>query len=340
MERKKVVSLSVAAFSMVLMILDTEVAFYAANEGVNICLRTIVPSLFPFFFISGIINNALLGVNSPILRPLSRICRIPAGAEPIMLLGLTGGYPVGAATIHATYSAGGITKHSAQRMLAFCNNAGPAFIFGILSPLFENKFACWALWGIHILSAILVGTLLPGNSIDKPTQIKSRSITVTQALHIAMRNTATVCGWVVLFRIVIGFLDRWLLWLFSKELQIFLCGILELSNGCISLSNVTDSGLRFVFASVLLAFGGVCVAMQTTSVIGDISPKYYWLGKLMQSGLSLLFATIIQSFLFPESTLRLPLLFMIPGILMLCIPILKKTVAFPRNMQYNKEKSL
>ncbi len=339
MERKRVVALSVAVFSMVLIILDTEMAFYSANEGINICLRTIIPSLFPFFFLSGIINSALMGVNWAILRPLSRLCRIPIGTESIMLLGLTGGYPVGATAIHHTYSTGNLSKQSAQRMLAFCNNAGPAFIFGILSPLFENKFACWALWGIHILSAILVGALLPGKS-DSSAQTQSRSITVTQALHAAMGNTATVCGWVILFRIVIGFLDRWLLWLLPRELQVLLCGILELSNGCVSLSAIANQGLRFVLASVLLAFGGVCVAMQTTSVIGDLSAKYYYLGKVMQSGLSLLFAAVFQSFLFPESTLRFSILFYLPGILILCLPILKKTVAFPRNMQYNREKSL
>ncbi len=340
MQLKKALSLSVTAITMVLMILDTEMAFYSAKEGVDICLGTIIPSLFPFFFLSGIINSALIGTNSPLLRPISTLCRIPAGAESLMILGLIGGYPVGASTVYAAYTAGSIKRNSAQRMLAFCNNAGPAFLFGILSPLFENKLALWALWGIHIGSAITVSILLPAGKSEECTKSSHHSITITQALPLAIRNTATVCGWVVLFRIVIGFLDRWFLWLFPNEWQVLLCGFLELSNGCISLSLISADGLRFVAASVLLAFGGICVAMQTTSVIGELSPKSYWFGKSMQTALSLLFAGITQNFLFPESAIRFPFILYLPGVLALTYPILKKTVAFPKNMRYNREKSL
>lgn len=325
---------------MVLMILDTEMAFYSANEGVDICLRTIIPSLFPFFFLSGIINSALIGTNSPLLRPLSALCRIPAGAESLMILGLIGGYPVGASAVYAAYSSGSIKRKSAQRMLSFSNNAGPAFIFGILSPLFENKLSIWVLWSIHICSAITVSMLLPAEKTENCTQTSSHTISITQALQLAMRNTATVCGWVVLFRIVIGFLNRWFLWLIPKQWQVLLCGLLELSNGCISLSLISSDGLRFVVASVLLAFGGICVAMQTTSVIGDLSAKSYWFGKAMQTALSLLFAGIAQNFLFPKSAIYFPFILYIPGVLTLTYPILKKTVAFPKNMRYNREKSL
>lgn len=340
MQLKKVLSLSVTAFIMVLMILDTETAFYSANEGVEICLRTIIPSLFPFFFLSGIINSAIIGANSPILRPISTLCRIPAGAESLMILGLIGGYPVGASAIQAAHSAGNIKRETAQRMLSFCNNAGPAFLFGILSPLFENKLALWALWGIHIGSAIAVSMLLPAGKSDECTQSSHHYITITQALHLAIRNTATVCGWVVLFRIAIGFLDRWFLWLFPREWQVLLRGLLELSNGCISLSLISADGLRFVVASVILAFGGICVAMQTATVIGDLSPKSYWLGKAMQTAISLLLSGIMQSFLFSSTAVRFPFLLYLPGLLVLSYPILKKIVAFPKNMRYNREKSL
>ncbi|MBE6982728.1 MAG: hypothetical protein E7435_00355 [Ruminococcaceae bacterium] len=314
-------------------------AFYAANEGIDICLRTIIPSLFPFFFLSGIINSALIGVNSHFLRPLSRLCRIPVGAESLMILGLTGGYPVGANATYTAYVSGSMSRRSAQRMIAFCNNAGPAFVFGILSPLFENRLACWTLWGIHICTAILVAVLLPGAETETCIETKNNSANVTQFLQMAIRNTATVCGWVILFRIVMGFLDRWFLWLLPKEIQILLCGLLELSNGCISLSGIVSDGLRFVLATVFLAFGGVCVAMQTASVIGDLSTKSYLLGKGMQTALSLLFAGIMQNFLFPAGTVHLPFFLYMPGIFVLSLPILKKTVAFPAKIRYNKENS-
>lgn len=339
MNIKRVAFLSVTALAMVLMILDTETALHAANDGVEICLRTIIPSLFPFFFLSAIINSALIGTNLPILRPLSRICRIPMGTESLLILGLIGGYPVGASAIHASFATGEISRRTAQRMLAFCNNAGPAFIFGIMSVLFENKLACWVLWAIHIGSAILVSLFLPADEEDGCIQKEAKTLTATQGLQTALKNTASVCGWVVLFRIAIGFMQRWFLWLFPPAIQVLICGLLELSNGCISLSTIPAMGLRFIFASVFLAFGGICVTMQSSSVVGSLAIKSYCLGKIMQTALSLLFSAILQGFLFPESTIKLPVFLYLPGIIVFLFPVLKNAVAFPKTVRYNRLKS-
>ena len=51
----------VAACAMLVMILDTRTAIMSAHEWVALCVRIVVPSLFPFFVLSGVINSCLLG---------------------------------------------------------------------------------------------------------------------------------------------------------------------------------------------------------------------------------------------------------------------------------------
>ena len=141
---------SLAGIGILLLILDSRTALTGAKEAIDLCISSVIPSIFPFLVLSGILTPAICGLNVPILRPLSRILGIPAGSEGIFLTGILGGYPTGAQAVHQAWQRGQLNKEDAQRMLAFCSNSGPSFLFGILGAKFPVFWMLWALWGIHI----------------------------------------------------------------------------------------------------------------------------------------------------------------------------------------------
>ncbi len=327
-----------AALGMVLLILDAKTALAGAAEGVDLCVRSVIPSLFPFFVLSILLTGSLAGGRLPILRPLGRLCRIPAGGETLLITGFFGGYPTGAQSIAQAYEAGTISKADAQRMLGFCNNAGPAFLFGIVGLFFSR--GVWTLWLIHILSALLVGILLPGGqqstAVCKPAPCPS----VSEALQRSLRILATVCGWVILFRVVIHILNRWVLWLFPAEPQVLLTGLLELTNGCCDLSRIPSTAERFVIASLLLSGGGLCVLMQTLSVTRHLGLGMYFPGKCLQMLLSTGLSCLVVPWLFPGEHCRfsaiLPLILAAVTVIFLHLAEKrKKTVAFRHHLVYN-----
>lgn len=218
----------------------------------------------------------------------------------MLILGFLGGYPVGAQTIAQAYREDKISASVAKRMLGFCNNAGPAFLFGMFSVLFSNKGIPWFLWGIHITSALLVGRLLPETIKSDCPVAKSETTTIHNALQNAVKATAVICGWVILFRILITFCDKWFLWLFPIEAQVFFAGLLELSNACIMLQKIPSESVRFILASEILAFGGLCVGMQTRSVTQKLGLGYYFPGKVLQTLISLLLSALITPILFTD----------------------------------------
>lgn len=290
---------SLMAFvGMLILILDAKTAVRGAGEGVSLCLRVVIPSLFPFFVLSVLLTASLSGTAVPVLRFVGKLCGIPSGAEPLLLIGLLGGYPAGAQAVAQSYEAGRLSRRDAERMLGFCSNAGPAFLFGMIGGKFSQQWVPWVLWGIHISSALTVGILLPGRSKGNAGAVRRGEMSLPEALRQGMRILASVCGWVVLFRVVLAFLNRWLLWLLNLPDQVIVSGVLELSNGCCDLDRIPGDGLRFVICSGMLAFGGLCVAMQTASVTGDLGMGKYLPGKLMQTALSLLMAVTAQHFLF------------------------------------------
>jgi len=105
-----------------------------------------------------------------------------------------------------------------------------------------------------------------------------------------------LCGWILCFRILLSFLDRWFLWMLPEPVRVLIWGLLELSNGCCALTQVESESLRFVICSLLLAFGGLCVAMQTASVTEGIPMGAYLYGKLLQTGFALILSVLYLRF--------------------------------------------
>lgn len=302
-----------ASVGMLFLILDSRTALNGAMEGISLCVRTVIPSLFPFFVLSVLLTSVLSGSAIPCISLIGKHCGIPKGAESILLVGLLGGYPVGAQCVAQAFASGQISRTDARRMLGFCSNAGPAFIFGVVGSLFSSLKTTFLLWLIHILSALTVGILLPGHSSASASIPTGKGMDLSDAMNRSIRILAVVCGWVILFRIILAFLQRWFLWLLPQEGQILISGILELTNGCIGLALLPEEGLRFILASAFLSFGGVCVGMQTVSVLrqAGLDAGFYFPGKLLQMCVSLFLSAMAVFLLFPDSlnvTIATPLL--------------------------------
>lgn len=287
MDRKKL-GLTGAALGMLILILDSRAAARSAAEGVEVCIRTVIPALFPFFLLSGYLTGGLGGGGY-----IAKLFHSLENCGSILLAGLLGGYPVGARLAALQCRSGAISQEQGNRLLWFCSQAGPSFLFGIVAAQLNDSRLAWLLWAVQILSALSVAWLLPGLTSGERQNSPSRSAGLTEAMRGAIAAMASVCGWVIFFSVVIDFLKRWVLWLLPQAVQILLCGLLELTNGCLLLGQVADSQLRFLLAAVMLNFGGLCVMMQTFSVTEGLERKGYIMGKLLQTLFSVLYALIL-----------------------------------------------
>ena len=281
-----------AAMGMLLLILDGKTAVEGAQAGVELCLQTVIPSLFPFFMLSILVTGAFSGADSGTGRLLGKLFLLPAGSESVLIPGFLGGYPAGAQCIGEAYRRRQLDENDAERMLSFCSNAGPAFLFGMVSRQFPKLWMVWALWGIQIASALCVARVFPPGRQVRISGADSK-INLADAMASSVSIMMQVCGWVILFRVWIAFLERWFLWLLPAYAKIMLIGLLELSNGCCMLVLIENLKWRFLICAGLLSWGGLCVTMQTGSAAKGLSLKYYILGKLIQGLLSITFAAAI-----------------------------------------------
>ena len=288
----------------------------AAKDGVQLCLNVIVPSLFPFFVLSTLcvelgLIRALGSLAGPLMAPLFRVGGACAGA---FLLGIFGGYPVGARTAIALYESGQCSRDEAERLMSFCNNSGPAFILGVVGAgIFSSSAAGLWLYGAHVAASILVGLLFrfygKGTvTVSEFSPAHSANISVSElfirAVKDAFSSAMNICAFVIFFTVVIrllfltGIITRLAsilvlllgnLGLHQDMAESLLSGAIEMTSGVWSLRDMAASlGNRLCMAAFILGWAGLSVHCQVLSFIGKsgLSTRTYFFGKLLHGVIS------------------------------------------------------
>ena len=286
------------------LLLLPEVSAQAARDAMLLCAQTLIPSLFPFFVLSSLLiacgaSELLSALLSPLMRPLFGLSGTGAAA---LALGLCGGYPVGARTAAGLVENGALSRDEGERLLAFCNNAGPGFLLGVCGAgVFSSSRAGAALYLIHVAAALCAGLLtcraLPPAPHGTYPHKSAKAQRFSTAFPTAVQNALTGCLNVSAFVVFFTVLARLLLH-FLPEAFALLLGFLELTSGVLSLP---CSRAGFLACAALLGWGGMSVHCQTLSVLAatPLSARYYLKGKALQALLSLLLALPALPFLFP-----------------------------------------
>ncbi len=316
--------LALAVTTAGLMVFPQE-CLAAAKTGLALCGNVILPSLFPFFVLSSlVVDLGLAGYLGRVLEPVMRpLFRVNGSCASALALGFIGGYPVGARTAISLYRQGQCTRAEAQRLLAFCNNSGPAFILGVVGAgVFQSGKLGILLYLIHMLASCLVGLIFrftgprqEGEGRAAPTfQAKRFTAAFTQAVTGAMTSTLNICAFVLFFTVMLrllvlagiipalaGFLGRVFTPLGFDEgwAAKLLTGLVELSSGVAGLTGSGHLAGRAAMAAFMLGWAGISIHCQVLTFLADsgLSPGTYFLGKLLHGGVSAALVWLLARFL-------------------------------------------
>ena len=296
MKKWPVILCALAVFAA--LIVSAQAVTASCRDALRLCGEVIIPSLFPFFVMSLLLNKlGLPGFISSALAPAAgRLFGVSGAGASSLIIGLTGGYPLGAAYIADMLSSGAISKHEGERLLVFCNNSGPAFIMGAVGAgVFASARVGVYLYIIHILAAVLTGVIMRvtarGEEISAPGKSEARAAlpsfgeALPEAVRGAVSAVLNVCGFVVAFSVLVGVLDSegffsivvgriaaltgWEL----RRTRAFLTGLLELGSGVGAMRGLGISPANLALAAFLVGWGGLSVHFQTASVIAESGIK-------------------------------------------------------------------
>ena len=289
----------------------------SASDALRLCAASVIPSLFPFLIVSGLLASADCGkIFAPMLSGIMALYRLPGQAGSALALGFLGGYPVGARTAAELYKNGDLTRDEAERLLGFCNNANPAFLWNILGigVFGDMRIGVWLLL-IHILAAILTGLFFFRGKYNQNYKKSGREIpdsmnltqniknienieninffgALVESVSAAALTMLKICGFVIFFYILASPLRN-----ISGITGIILTGFIDL----FSVTPMFEANATgFILASALSGWGGCGVLFQTAAALDNsqLSIKNYISGKIAQGILSGLLALILSKYLF------------------------------------------
>ncbi len=284
------------AYLALSLIISPRVCINAGQKAIELCINTVIPSLFPFLICSGLLSA--LGASalcsrylSPLMRPLFGI---PGSGALAFILGIISGYPTGAICAADLYRHGECTKAEAERMTAFCNNSGPLFIIGVVGTgiLGKTEIGMY-LFISNIVSALLCGMIIRFLPIPResgqlqlsPSAFNTKKDTVRSlgsVIDNSVFSMTKICAFIILFSVVGAVLPRF--WATP-----FIHSFLEITGGINSVYPMKlDPVLKLSLISFFIAFSGISVLLQVASVISPcgLSVKPYFCGKLLQGAFS------------------------------------------------------
>ena len=275
-----------ARLAAVTLLTESQTVADGIRSGLEVCATVVIPSLFPFMVLAGLLSLTELG--DLLARPLGPVCRylfhLPSEAGSALLMSFIGGYPVGAKTIAALLAQGRIDERTARKMLCFCINAGPAFVIGTVGTALYSSVRVGAfLLAAHLLASVLVGFFL-STGMEEAQLDPARSLrlplgtALVRSVTGAAQSMLNICAFVVTFSAVgallvhtgvlprvCTFLVRRLPFRFGTAFySALLGGMLEVTGGCISAAALGGE-TSFVLTAFLLSFGGLSVLFQAAS---------------------------------------------------------------------------
>jgi len=288
----------------------------AAQEGLVLWFNSVLPALLPFIIAINLLTAlGFVRLVSIWAKPLMvTVFKLPGAGGFALITGLLSGYPMGAKTVADLYRNHDITVKEAQRLLFFCNNAGPLFIVGVVGVgLLGNSTAGYVLWAGHVAAALAVGVLTRGwNRHDDSATTRLLTLhNKTSKQHIgkalgesvknAMEALLVVGGLIIFFSVVVKAITT-----ITGNLPFMaegmLAGFLEITGGVKILSETTNGIIspgRIAVIGGIISFGGFSVHAQALHFTSDtgIKASTYILFKAIGGIIATGFTWVLWSFL-------------------------------------------
>lgn len=295
-----------------LMLSRAEFVLQGAKNGLLLWYTSVVPALFPFMVLSGMIvaSGGISILTSPFYFLLHGSLGLSRPGCYVLIAGLLCGYPMGAKTCADFIREGRISLSEGKFLMAVCNHPSPMFILGFVYPFLKNQIPLSILllsvYGPVLLlaaGAMIVyphGKTEPAETAGLPAEIRAASPdeTIMNAIEVLCK----IGGYLILFSIAIVFLQE------AKGIpeliRLFLVGSMEMTTGI----RETVTSLAFPFsgaaACAALTFGGFSGLFQTKAVIADekkagLSIRHYFIWKVLHSALSFMVFLMLTALRLP-----------------------------------------
>lgn len=270
-------------------------------KSINVCINSIIPSMFAFMVLSTYIQTSGLYriLFRPVLFIMRKIIRADDTVISIFLLSLFGGYPVGLKLLseniaqNKNYPA---IKDMSENAATFCYCISPAFALIMLGSGVMGSTAA----GTVIYISNVLACLTTAIFVSRITNMKSMTSSeedstgnITDSINSASRSLLVICSVIIAFNTVLACVIS-LLADFGADVPVLAAGVAEISN-LLTLDNVPVNIIPII--SAIASMGGVCVLLQCLAMVNRaFSVKKFLLARIPCALLSGIYTYFILKF--------------------------------------------
>lgn len=293
------------AFIAVILILPS-VAENAIISAVKTTVLTVVPALFPFMVMSGILCEAgAPELIQALFKPLCRLLRVPESCSSVILVGNLCGFPVGASSVCSLVLRGDIDRENGLRAAVLSNNVSISFALSYVGTvLFSCRKTALLMWLSQLISCFVI--CFADSRIRKkpvlrvinsaPTEEKHFSLSkvFTSSVSKAALGCLSVASFICFFSILKHYLSCAASVIGMPVLSNIISLILEIASAC-NLSVTYPYPLSAALCSFAMGFSGLCVICQSAVYLTEcgISTVHFTVMKLLQGVLSALISFVL-----------------------------------------------
>ena len=211
------------ALSFLLFISLPDVAINYMKRGLDLCAKSVIPSLFPLMVVSELTAKGPLGrlLGRLLSRPAAVLLGVGEDSACALIFGAICGFPIGARALCDAYDRGQISSRELSRSLTFCNNPGIAFVISTVGISVLGSLRVGILLFLSvILSALTVGIIMrlvfgkvntnqkqkrDRDKVEAP-HLRGAIYELTGAVRSSAISMLTVCAFVTFFSALVGIL--------------------------------------------------------------------------------------------------------------------------------------
>lgn len=299
----------VCIFLLIEFLINRTLIFNTVGFSLNIWITSILPSLFPFFVLSDILNsyNIINYIPKQIKQIFKRLFNISDNALFIFFISILSGFPSNARNIKNLYKENKLSKEESEHLLFFTHFSNPMFILGTLVIIFlENQKLGLIILISHYLPNFIIAFLLKkynnpthNYNINNSNNCNNFGIIFTKSIKSSIDSLLLICGTLTTFLIISTIIKN--VFNLNSINSLLIKSILEITSGLKEMSTIiTNNSTLVILSSAILSFGGLSVHMQVINELTEtnINYKNFFFGRIFQTTLSIIISYIICLFTF------------------------------------------
>ena len=293
-------------FFLAVTLLYPKIAISSMTRGMELCVKTLIPSLFPFMVVSELlVSSGMISIIGGALnRPSHALFGISGSGSCAVLIGMLCGFPIGTKTALSLYEEGRISKAELERLLMLCNIPSSAFLINAVGiSLFDSKSVGLLLYFCNVTSAILTGVISkPFFQLEETVcrvrfsaPKKSAVARFTSSITGSAVNMLYICAFVVFFSTLVGTLEVMLAsFSLPDTFTPMWFGFFEMTQGVTEASLCSSRQMGILSAAAVTGWSGLSVHFQLMSLCQNHSVSFrpYFISKLLSAVLNFLTVTL------------------------------------------------